>query len=135
MAYEPTAIATNAIYALLSDILDTSDGLITEYQSLDNLITSLRNENAEPVAATWKQNIENTEEQLKLGARVAIRNVKKVLGAEVEDEVDGLSDEKDTVCAIGLQEGELNYQLHTSLKYAERGFKRMVKGIPADESH
>lgn len=124
------------MYALISDVVDASHGVIKEYQRLDNLITNLRNENAKPVAETWKQDIAEVEERLKLGARVAIRNVKKVLGAAIEDTGDGegdLGEELDG--GIGLQDRELDYGLQSSLKYAERGVKRMVKGILIEESY
>jgi hypothetical protein len=67
-----------------------------------------------------------------MGARVALRNVKKVLGADAE----GGTDEDGDVDMEG--EGktvELNYELQKSLRYAERGIKRMVKGLPVDEAY
>ncbi|OAL52276.1 hypothetical protein IQ07DRAFT_585485 [Pyrenochaeta sp. DS3sAY3a] len=136
LVYEHTKIAGNAVYALISDVVDASHGVINEYQRLENLITDLRNENAKPVAETWKQDIAEVEERLKLGARVAVRNVKKVLGAAIEDTGGDEGDQgEDLDGGIGLQDRELDYGLQTSLKYAERGVKRMVKGIPVDESY
>ncbi|KAF1845427.1 uncharacterized protein K460DRAFT_395090 [Cucurbitaria berberidis CBS 394.84] len=133
-----TKIASNTAYASVSDVLKASEGLIVEYQRLDNIIKGLRDERTESVADTWKQNLDETEKQLKMGARVALRNVKKVLGADTEGEelapVDEDGDEKmEGVVGEAETETELNYELHRSLRYAERGVKRMVKGLPNDE--
>lgn len=69
-----------------------------------------------------------------MGARVAVRNVKKVLGAVV----DGDDNDAEVKREDEMQEGdgggqELNYDLQKSLRYAERGVKRMVRGLPEDE--
>jgi hypothetical protein len=34
-----------------------------------------------------------------------------------------------------VEKMELNYKLHTSLQYAERGVKWMAKGLSIDEGH
>jgi hypothetical protein len=94
------------------------------------MITSLRDEQTEPVGETWKQEIEETDRQLKMGARVALRNVKKVIGVEVE----AGEDQDGDVNMEGSEKMELNYGLRESLRYAERGVKRMVKTLPMDEA-
>lgn len=131
-------IASNAVYASVVDVLTASEGLVTEYQRLDKIIEDLRNERTESVADIWRQDIEMTKEQLKMGARVALRNVKKVLGADVETEEPAMTDEDRGEGMEGVvheeeeEEEELNYELQKSLRYAERGVKRMVKGLPND---
>jgi hypothetical protein len=67
---------------------------------------------------------------LNLGARVALRNVKKALGMPRDDDVDEDGDEE-----MRDVEGEqvLSYEWQKSLQYVERGVKRMVKGLPDDE--
>jgi hypothetical protein len=98
------------------------------------MIANLRDEQSDPIADTWKQDVEETDRQLKMGARVALRNVKKVLGADVEGDGLGRTDEDGDVDMEGEGEKvELNYELQKSLRYAERGVKRMVKGLPMDE--
>jgi hypothetical protein len=62
-----------------------------------------------------------------------LRNVKKVLGADVEDFVMGEADEDGDVDMEGGEEVELNFELQKTLRYAERGVKRMVKGLPVDD--
>ena len=131
-----TKIAGNAVYAFVTAVLTASERLITEYQRLDNTIKDLCTERTDSIADTWKQDIHKTEEQLKMGARVALRNVKKVLGAHVENEEPAISNEdgggemEGVVCE---DEKELNYELRRSLRYAGRGVKRMAKGLPIDE--
>ncbi|KAI4698821.1 hypothetical protein J4E81_005432 [Alternaria sp. BMP 2799] len=123
-----TQIAGNAVYTLVTSVLRASEALVNEYQRLDGMIAQLREEQPDTIADTWKQDIEDTDKQLKKGARVALRNVKKVLGADVEDSV--MTDEDGDVDMEGGEKVELNYELQKSLRYAERGVKRMVKGLP-----
>jgi MFS superfamily sulfate permease-like transporter len=123
-----TRIAGNAVYASVTSVLSTSEGLINEYRRLDGMIAKLREEQPDAIADKWKQDIEDTDKQLKRGARVALRNVKKVLGADMEDT--GMTDEDGDVDMEAGEKAELNYELHKSLRYAERGVKRMVKGLP-----
>ncbi|KAI4624599.1 hypothetical protein J4E83_004275 [Alternaria metachromatica] len=125
-----TQIAGNAVYTSVSSVLRASEALVNEYQRLDGMIAKLREEQPDTIADTWKQDIEDTDKQLKKGARVALRNVKKVLGADVEDSV--MTDEDGDVDMEGDEKVELNYELQKSLRYAERGVKRMVKGLPMD---
>jgi transcription initiation factor IIE alpha subunit len=96
------------------------------------MIAKLREEQPDAIADIWKQEVEDTDKQLKRGARVALRNVKKVLGADVEDT--RMTDEEGDVDMEAGEKAELNYELHKSLRYAERGVKRMVKGLPSGDA-
>lgn len=84
------------------------------------------------MADTWRQDIEQTEERLRLGASVARRNVKQVLGADTHG-MGGTDNEGDVEMLPGEATG-LNYDLQTSLQYAERGIKRMAKAVPSEKS-
>ena len=97
------------------------------------MIAQLREEQPDTIADTWKQDIEDTDKQLKKGARVALRNVKKVLGADVDDT--RMTDEDGDVDMEGAEKVELSYELHKSLRYTERGVKRMVKGLPLGDGN
>ncbi|KAF5852933.1 hypothetical protein GGP41_001512 [Bipolaris sorokiniana] len=89
-----TNIASNAGYTCITDVLSTSQSLVKEYKRLDGMISKLREDQAHPIADTCKRDIEETENQLKLGARVALKNVSKVLGAKVASgDAKGLTDE------------------------------------------
>lgn len=126
-----TEVAKSEIYASTTEMLTTSENLIKEYKRLDSMIEDLHDEQAEPIAAIWKQNIEATEEKLRTGARVALRDVKMVLGADV-----GSDEDVDVTMEHDGDGGEkeLNYELQRSLRYAERGIKRMAKGLPYNEA-
>ncbi|KAF7673640.1 60s ribosomal protein l15 [Alternaria burnsii] len=128
--FKGTRIAGNAIYASITTILTASSSLVNEYRRLDDMITKLRNEQPAALVDTWKHDVEDTDRQLRRGARVALRNVKKMLDADVEDVVMGEADEDGDVKMEDGEEVELNYELRKSLRYAERGVKRMVKGLP-----
>jgi hypothetical protein len=128
-----TTIAENAAFAPVADILAASECLIAQYERLDDMVTKMQSDQAGPMTDIWNQDVQEAEKQLKMGARVALRNVKRVLGAVVEDEAIGAQDGDDEVAANDEGEKELNYELQKSLRYAERGVKRMVKGLPVDE--
>jgi type V secretory pathway adhesin AidA len=129
--FASTTIAQNAAYIPIVEILAASEGLIREYKRLDKTITDRHDEDTEPVAEIWYQGIQETERQLKMGARVALRNVKKVLGADVERVM--TKDGEEEMHESERAGQELSYELQKSLRYVERGVKRMVKGLPNDE--
>ncbi|KAL1801633.1 hypothetical protein ACET3X_001975 [Alternaria dauci] len=131
--FKGTRIAKNAVYESVSTVLTASSGLVSEYQRLDGMIAKLRDEQPAAVADTWMQDVEDTDRQLRMGARVALRNVKKVLGADVEDVVLGETDDDGDVEMEGGEGVALSYELRNSLRYAERGVKSMVKGLPVDD--
>ncbi|KAF1363203.1 hypothetical protein EJ07DRAFT_173911 [Lizonia empirigonia] len=126
-----TKIARNAIFKSFANILTASQHLIGEYDGLDKKITGMRDAEPEGRVEAWAEDVDKTARLLKIGAETAIRNVKKVLGAEVEAEEAVESNEG--LAAVGNM--ELNYELQKSLQYAERGVKKMVKGLPQDEGH
>ena len=88
------------------------------------MITQMAGEQRNSIAGIWAKDVEETEQKLMLGHEVALRKVKKVLGVDGGEQgseaVEGGDDESD-------------YQLQKCLKYAERGVKRMVKGLPKDD--
>ncbi|KAH7068704.1 hypothetical protein FB567DRAFT_573905 [Paraphoma chrysanthemicola] len=131
--FPTTTIAENAVYIPIANVLATTDDLVTQYESLDKLITGMRDDQAGPLAETWHQELEETERQLRMGARVALRNVKKVLGADFDNENVAAKDDAEEMVENEEDEKELNYELQNGLRYAERGVKRMVKGLPMEE--
>lgn len=108
--------------------------MVGEYNRLDRKIVGMRDAEPEGIAEAWTEDVEKTARLLKIGAKSAIRNVKKVLGADVEvDNMEDLREEDQGMKTV--EEMELNYELHTSLQYAERGVKRMVKCLPIEGGH
>lgn len=125
-----TNIASNAGYTCITDVLSTSQSLVKEYKRLDGMISKLREDQAHPIADTCKRDIEETENQLKLGARVALKNVSKVLGAKVASgDAKGLTDEDGDMNMNVGGKVQLTCELLESLRYVERGVKRMIKGL------
>jgi flagellar biosynthesis GTPase FlhF len=125
-----TRIADNAAYLPVADVLSSAEALLEEYERLDRMISNMRDEQTNPMAETWHQDLEDTKQKLEMGARVALRNVKKVLGAEVDDDATDMDGDEDETL---VEDEGLNYELQKSLRYVERGVKRTVKGLPADE--
>ncbi|KAH4175645.1 hypothetical protein HBH70_049390 [Parastagonospora nodorum] len=125
-----TKITENAVYMPLIDVLSSSEALLEEYERLDKMIMDMRDEQEEPVPEAWHQDIQDAEKKLQMGARVALRNVKKVLGADVENDEGATAEDGDAAMQDNEGELELNYELEKSLRYAERGVRRMVKGLP-----
>lgn len=111
-------------------MLRASADLVDTYDGLDKTITKTHYETATDVSEKWKEEIEWTGENLRKGARTALRSMQKVLGAGAQDapDEDGDVDED----ADEDMDGELNYEIPKRLKYAERGIKRMVKGLEED---
>jgi hypothetical protein len=130
-----TKIADNAAYVPVANVLTASEALLDEYERLDKMIVDMRDEEEDPVAETWQQELREAEQKLQMGARVALGNVKKVLGADdaSHEHSDEHSDEE--IHDEGKEKQALNYELQKSLRYAERGVKRMVKGLPEDEDY
>lgn len=96
--------------------------MLAEYHELDAMIERLSGESVTTVTDEWTHAVEDKERLLRLGHKTAARNVKKVLGMEVDEtEVDAHEGPKP------------NMELRNRLRYVERGVKRMVKGLPRDE--
>ncbi|KAL5380102.1 hypothetical protein PMIN04_002617 [Paraphaeosphaeria minitans] len=134
--FETTKIASNGIYhsALMLDAARRS--MMSDYAGLEATIAKMAGSNMNTVTEKWVQDIEREERLLKLGHKTAVKHVKKVLGAEVQGEEtrDGETPGEETEGGekgIGVQ-GKLNMELLQGLRYAERGVKRMVKGVPKD---
>jgi formiminotetrahydrofolate cyclodeaminase len=130
--YPGTKIAEHAVYSPVTAFLDASDALVAEYQRLDNMVKDMQDDAVAPIAETMNDELQEATRQLNLGARVALRNVKKVLGMPRDADVDEDGDEE---MRDVEREGEqvLSYEWQKSLNYVERGVKRMVKGLPDDE--
>lgn len=129
-----TKIARNTVFKSAAQVLTASGNLVGEYVRLDKHIADMRDTQSEGVAEAWADDVENTARLLNIGAATAIRTVRKMLGADTNDE--GMEDRGDeSVTMEALDRMELNYELQKSLHYAERGVKNMVKSLPYDEGH
>lgn len=127
-----TKIARNATFKSIADILRESERLIDEYGRLERLIASVHNAEPKGVAEAWAKGVEKTSRLLIRGAAAATRNVKRVLGAEIDDDVmETTGEEAEEIAAT--ENMELKYELRNSLQFAERGVRNMVKSLPTSE--
>jgi hypothetical protein len=124
-------IARNTVFAFGATVLRASKALVEEYVRLDKIIVGMRDAESEGVAESWTEEVEKAGRRLRIGADTAIRNVKKVLGAGVEEGcMEGSTLVEDDATMEALEQMELNYELHKGLLFAERGVKKMAKGLP-----
>ncbi len=95
--------------------------LVSEYDAFESMVAGMAAEHDSPVTQTWVREMQKTERLLELGRKSGVRNLKSVLGDDVEDG--------------GIREDDINldYRLLKSLTYAERGVRRMVKGLPEEQ--
>lgn len=132
--FSESKIARNAVFASGATVIRVSKALVDEYVRLDKMIVDMREDVPEGVADGWTEEVETTARLLKIGADTAIRNVKKVLGADVEEgDIDGPTLVEDGEVMEALEQMDLSYELHKSLQFVERGVKKMVKGLPEPE--
>ncbi|OSS51255.1 hypothetical protein B5807_03499 [Epicoccum nigrum] len=127
-----TKIDGNPASNSIAKITRYSEALIGEYHRLDGVIMDVQDAQPKNIAKGWADDIEMTASLLKIGAKTAIKNVKKVLGVDVSDDgVEGAGEEGEKMGAV--KDTELDYGLHESLRLAERGVRNMVKNLLRDE--
>ncbi|KAL1600377.1 hypothetical protein SLS60_006762, partial [Paraconiothyrium brasiliense] len=137
VTFADTKIAGNTIYHSVSKVDAACRSMLSEYDALEAMIEKLAGDNKNEVTEKWMKDVEKTERLLTLGHKTAVRHVKRVLGAETKgDNAEGgqtlFDDAEGGEKGIGVHE-ELNMELLGGLRYAERGIKRMVKGLPKTE--
>ncbi|KAJ4295188.1 hypothetical protein N0V90_007198 [Kalmusia sp. IMI 367209] len=123
-----TKIASNTIFESANKVDTACRSLLSEYKDFEEMIEKMAGDQDTAIIEKWTQEVKETERLIKLGHRTAVRNVKKVLGTELEGAQ--IAEEEDG--GFGLPQKELNMELLDSLRYAERGVKRMVKSLPKD---
>ncbi|KAJ4984635.1 hypothetical protein SVAN01_09891 [Stagonosporopsis vannaccii] len=129
---DDTKIASNGVFRSFAHILTASKHLLGEYDRLDKMIRSMQDAEPEGVAEAWTEEVEKTAKLLRVGAKIAIKNVKKVLGADVEvSDVDTDREENEKMSAVETM--ELNCELKRSLYFAESGVKTMAQSLPQGE--
>jgi hypothetical protein len=132
-SYPGTTISRSATYGSVNEVIKSSEDLLNEYDRMEKRIEGFRNGDEQPIADSWQQEAQDMERRLELGRRKAIRDVKKTLGAEREGEkgpADGAEEDVD-----GNEDDTLDYELLKTLRYTERGVKRMVKSLPKEDTN
>lgn len=127
MCYPNTEIASNTIYNSVITVDKACRSMLSDYDTLEAMIGKLAGDNKNTVTEKWTQDVEKAERLLKLGHRTALRQAKRVVGVEVHGD-DAEAGER----GIGVSD-EINMELMEGLRYAERGVKRMVKGLAKDK--
>jgi hypothetical protein len=107
-------------------MITTSHGLVREYDNIEEMVAKAAEDDRKLITDTWQQDVEEMKRLLDLGHRKALRDVKKVLGVNGAEEMT----ERDKDDSGRLTKMEPNHGLSDTLRYAERGVKRMVKGLP-----
>jgi hypothetical protein len=129
--YPNTKIANNLAYTSVANVTAASERLIVQYVRLDKTIADMRGEQAVPLAETIHGDLQEADRTLRMAARVAVRKVRKVLGIETGEADD--DEDEDMEGDTLIEETEMEHELQRSLRYAERGVRRMVKGLRDEE--
>lgn len=122
-----TKIVSDPTYKSVARILKRSEALIGDYYRLNKLILDAQDARPEGVAESWADHVEQTARLLEIGVEAAINNVKKMLGASVDDG----GEEGEKMGAV--DDMKLNYGLRESFQFAERGVRNMARNVPYDE--
>ncbi|KAK7182726.1 hypothetical protein PSPO01_11307 [Paraphaeosphaeria sporulosa] len=131
MTFETTRIACNSIYHSALRVDAARRSMLFEYAGLEATIAKMGGDHMNTVTEKWVQDIGREDRLLRLGHKTAVKRVKKVLGAKAQGQETLVEETEGEEKGIGVQD-ELNMELLQGLKYAERGIKRMVKGVPKD---
>ncbi|KAF2116180.1 hypothetical protein BDV96DRAFT_44840 [Lophiotrema nucula] len=120
-----TSIARSAAYSPVDQVLRASKKMVDEYNTIEKLVEDITPKDDQQITEAWREEVKNTQRKLDIGHKVALRGVKRVLGVEdeVEENVEGEEEWPDV---------PLNQELQRTLYYAERGVKRLAKGLPYD---
>lgn len=121
-----TKIADNAIYTLARKVNTARKSMLSEHYRLDASIERMGGDNKSMIREKRKQLIEKAEKLIRLGHKIAVRNVKKAVDTGMDDD-----EKEECEGGIGAQKAP-NLELRDGLRYAERGIRRMVKGLPKD---
>ena len=123
-----------------SRAIELSRGLVSEYETISTKVRPVLPEQDRSIIVDWQNHFDNTVRLLGIGHKLALRDVGKVLdlneGNENENEkVENTEDEDESGVgsAFPWVKASRSVGLMSTLQYAERGVKRMAKGLPLDE--
>lgn len=130
-AFPDTKIAINPIFALAERVGVASQRVLSEYASFEKMVLNMRDETKDTVLHAWSRDLQETERLIDCGYKTALRNVRKVLDGK-ENQSSQFADEGKMEQEGKQPQENLDYGLLKSLRYVERGVKRMVKSLPKD---
>ena len=128
-------LTSDLAFASAMEMVHNSKDLIKEYEETSELFASAGSHQERLIAEAWQSDVDRTARILQIGRKQASKNLEKVLGVErVETHAakgqTGRLEGEDDVEDGGLPVRECDLGLQTTLKYAERGIKRLTKGLP-----
>lgn len=122
-----------------AEVIRKSKSLIKDYDDMEAMLNKVRDEQQKKLAAeNWESEVRETERLLLLGRNRAVRCVGRVVDVAEKDkgyveDGDGDKTENGGDEAVEDDDGDADMGLLRTLEYAERGVKRMVKGIPRED--
>ena len=119
-------------------MIELSRSLVSEYETISTEVRPVLPEQDRSIIIDWQNHFDNTVRLLGIGHKLALRDVGKVLdlnegnkNENVENTED--DDESGVASAFPWVKASRSVGLMSTLQYAERGVKRMAKGLPLDE--
>ncbi|OCL04739.1 hypothetical protein AOQ84DRAFT_415553, partial [Glonium stellatum] len=122
-----------------SRVVELSRDLLSEYETISTNVRRANPEQDQSITIDWENHFDDTIRLLSTGHRLALRDIGKVLdsskrntneqGGNAEDE-----DENEEVSsAFQWSRTNRSSGLTSTLQYAERGVRRIAKGLPRSE--
>lgn len=121
-----------------SRVIELSRGLVSEYETISTKVRPVLPEEDQSIIVDWQSHFDNTVRLLGIGHKLALRDVGKVLDLNEGNENENVEntedeDESRVASAFPWVKTSRSVGLMSTLQYAERGVKRMAKGLPLDE--
>lgn len=121
-----------------SRVIELSRGLVSEYETISTKVRPVLPEQDRSIIIDWQNHFDNTVRLLGIGHKLALRDVGKVLNLNEGNENEKVKnteneDESGVGNAFPRVKASRSVGLMSTLQYAERGVKRMAKGLPLDE--
>ena len=134
-----TVLTSHPDFEYASRAIELSRGLVNEYETISTKVRPVLPEQDQSIIVDWQNHFDNTVRLLGIGHKLALRDVGKVLDLNEGNEnekVQNTEDEDESrvvSSAFPWVKASRSVGLMSTLKYAERGVKRMAKGLPLDE--
>jgi len=125
-------------FGYASRVIELSRGLVSEYETISTKVRPVLPEQDRSIIICWQNHFDNTVRLLGIGHKLALRDVGKVLNLNEGNENEKVEntedeDESGVGSAFPWVKASRPVGLMSTLQYAERGVKRMAKGLPLDE--
>lgn len=132
------AVSTHPTYASAMEIVHASRNLLKDYEDMSQKLSASSPKEEQQIADEWQKNVDHTSRILQIGYKKALKDVESIIGiGHTETEGDKDTEMTDQQDDGEVEDGELMKRqcdtgLEKTLRYAERGVKRLAKGLPDD---